>query len=909
MKHFIKFILVATLGLILCLSINFLPEVTAVEQIPSYSEILTLVQRGKQFYDAQMFSDALKVLQQAEKIYEIEGNILAQVQTLNLISLVYQQLGSTDSAEAAINTSLSLLDKVQIQDSQFKGVRAQVLNRRGRLQWAMGNAQSALDNFQSAELLYIEAKDKEGIIGSQINQAQALQSLGFYRRSYKLLNSVKKELRSQPDSRVKVAGLHNLGNILRQRGDLDCSQKKDDLDCSQEILSESLAIAQRLNYRGQSSPQQLSQQGNILLSLGNAKLVEAARAKNLKNVKEEKKYIQSALNYYQNAALTATSSITKIQAWLNQLSIFLETLQLKSAQTLLPKIYNLLNQLPVSRASVYAHVNLADNLIKFSNKEWAIGNKQDKQIANYQNITQILDNAVNQAQNLNDKRAESYALGTLGKFYEKSQQWNQAKTSTQSALMISQTIMASDMTYQWNWQMGRILQTQDDIPKAINYYSHAFDILKELRGDLVSLNPEVQFSFREKVEPVYRELVDLLLRYTESDTEKIEKEKLIKAREVIEALQLAELDNFFGDACAKPEPVNIDNLDSNTAVLYPIILKNRLEVIVKLPGVDDLSHFTNQNLPINQVDEIVTELRQSLRKSSTPLNKIKTSSKQLYDWLIKPFEAELEKSIDRNQSQIKTLVFVLDGSLQNIPVSVLYDGENYLIERYAISVTPGLQLLAPKPLLNKQLNGLIAGATNAPSFEKNGLSPLENVDDELLGISKQVNRVQKLENKDFLQENLQKKIEKLKFNVLHIATHGKFSSNPENTFILDWNKPIKVKDFDTLVRVKDQNIISPIELLVLSACETATGDKRAALGLAGIAIRAGARSTLASLWQVNDASTAEFMIKLYQQFDNSQISKAEALRNVQLAFLKEYPDTDYNRPYYWAPFILVGNWL
>ena len=134
-------------------------------------------------------------------------------------------------------------------------------------------------------------------------------------------------------------------------------------------------------------------------------------------------------------------------------------------------------------------------------------------------------------------------------------------------------------------------------------------------------------------------------------------------------------------------------------------------------------------------------------------------------------------------------------------------------------------------------------------------------------------------------------------------------SCPENTYILDWNQPIKVKDFDTLVRVKDQNIVSPVELLVLSACETATGDKRAALGLAGVAIRAGARSTLASLWQVNDASTAQFMIKLYQQFNNPQITKAEALRSAQLSFLKDYPDTDYNRPYHWAPFILVGNWL
>lgn len=896
MKYVIKFTLVAITGLVLFLSINFLTQVAAVQQAPNHSEALAFVQTGKKYYDSGKLWDAVNILQKAEKIYKVEGNILAQAQTLSLISLAYQQLGSISEAQAAINTSLFLLNKVQIHSSDFKQVRAQVLNRQGRLQWAMGNFQVALDNFQSAESLYTQAQDKQGIIGSQINQAQALQSLGFYRRSYKLLESVKKELQKQPDSSAKVAGLHNLGNILRERGELDCKNNYE-LDCSQEVLHESLTIAKRLNHIGKSSSQKSSQyESKILLSLGNAKLVEAARAKNFKNEREEKKYQQSALNYYQNAAVIATSATIKIQAHLNQLSLLIETLQLKPAQTLLPKISNLLKQLPVSRETVYAHVNFADNLMKLSNTE-------DKQIKNY-NIPQILNNAISQAKTLKDERAESYALGTLGKFYEKSAKWTQAKNFTQSALMISQRIMASDMTYQWDWQMGRILQIQDNVPEAINYYTQAFDILKELRGDLVSLNPEFQFSFREKVEPVYRELVDLLLHSTKSGTKNLK-----KAREVIEALQLAELDNFFRDACAKPEPVNIDNLDANAAVLYPIILKNRLELIVKLPGVDNLRHYTNDNVSVNQVDEIVEELRKYLRRSSTPLNKVKTSSKQIYDWLIKPFEAELEKSTQRNKSQIKTLVFVLDGSLQNIPVSILYDGENYLIERYAVSVTPGLQLLAPKPLLSKQLNGLLAGATYAPSFQNNRLLPLENVNDELIGVSQQVNRSQKLENKDFVRENVQKQIEDVKFNVVHIATHGKFSSNPENTYILDWNQPIKVKDFDTLVRVKDQNVISPVELLVLSACETATGDKRAALGLAGVAIRAGARSTLASLWQVNDASTAQFMIKLYQQFNNPQITKAEALRSAQLSFLKDYPDTDYNRPYHWAPFILVGNWL
>lgn len=428
--------------------------------------------------------------------------------------------------------------------------------------------------------------------------------------------------------------------------------------------------------------------------------------------------------------------------------------------------------------------------------------------------------------------------------------------------------------------------------------------LSNLRSDLVALNPKIQFSFRESAEPVYRQLVDLLLLSAQPN-----RDNLIQARQVMEALQLAELDNFFGDACAQAKQVNIDQLDPSATVIYPIILPNRLEVIVKLPGLDNLRHYANANTSDTQVDAAVTQLQNSLKRRSTSLSQIKTESKQLYDWLIKPFADELETTTTREQSQIKTLVFVLDSSLRNLPMTVLHDGQRYLVERYAVSVTPTLQLLEPKPLQREALSVLIAGATDAPSFKKEGLGAIANVAVELEGIKENIPRNQTLENQEFIKKNVQIKINKTPFNILHLATHGKFSSNPEQTYILDWNERIKVKDLDNLLRLNYQRSANPIELLILSACETATGDKRAALVLAGIAIRAGVRTTLASLWQINDASTAEFMIKFYQELNRGQITKAEALRNTQLAFLQESTHRDYNRPYHWFAFILVGNWL
>ncbi len=139
---------------------------------------------------------------------------------------------------------------------------------------------------------------------------------------------------------------------------------------------------------------------------------------------------------------------------------------------------------------------------------------------------------------------------------------------------------------------------------------------------------------------------------------------------------------------------------------------------------------------------------------------------------------------------------------------------------------------------------------------------------------------------------------------MHLATHGQFSSQADKTFLLAWDGPIGVNELSTILQSREDNIPTAIELLVLSACETAQGDNRAALGLAGVAVRAGARSTLASLWTVQDKSTATFMSQFYQNLVDSHMTKAEALRQAQITSLKKLQTTAD-----WAVYVLVGNWL
>jgi CHAT domain-containing protein len=826
-----------------------------------------LVQQGKTLYEVGQFAEAVNVLQQAAADFRANGDGLREAMTLSNLSLAYQQLGLWAEAEKAIAQSLNLLQNLD-NSKERSAILAQTLDVQGQLQLTRGKAEAALTTWQRAADIYQQIGDGAALTRNRINSAQALQALGLYRQAKKILTSVEQTLENQPDSLLKASGLRSLGNVLQVVGDLKESRR---------VLEQSLALAS-----ASSSDQAVSE---TLFSLGNT-----ARAQ---------RETKAALDYYQRAASASADPLARIQAQLNQLSLLIEAKQFPEALVLSSRIQSEISNLPPSRMAVDAKINFAESLMKLGRGE--SGRTSPLTPLPPDKIAQILAQAVQQAQSLQDKPAESYAIGTLGELYEKTAQFSDAKKLTEKALFIAQSINASDIAYQWQWQLGRVLKQQGEIKGAIAYYSEAFKTLQSLRSDLVAINPDIQFSFTESVEPVYRELVELLLQplYQGEGEGVPAQENLKQAREVIESLQLAELDNFFRSACVNPkqelDPV-IDQKDQRAAVIYPVILPNSLDVILKLPN-QDLRHYRTL-IAQDKVEGIVEDLREYLR-DVTRTAQVKQQSQQIYNWLIRPAETELAKS------GIKTLVFVLDGALRNVPMAVLYDKQQqkYLVEKYAIALTPGLQLLDPKPLQQVRLNVLTAGVVEERTIDGRKFLPLENVPRELEGIQSEIHSSKELLNQQFTETNLQDQLMAAPFSVVHLATHGEFSSDPEKTFILTWDALLNVNEFDHLLRDSNEKRSSTIELLVLSACKTAEGDKRAALGLAGVAVRAGARSTLATLWSVDDRFTADLMSEFYREL-KAGVNKAEALQRAQLTvFASE------KSPYFWAPFVLVGNWL
>lgn len=817
-----------------------------------HKDASNLLVKGKTAYEAGRFTEAARYWQQATQQYQKVQNTPYEALSSNYLALAYQELGQWQEAQTNLDRSLELLQNYKPAKKETKhitAVTAQVLNTQGSLQLAMGKAQLALDSWQQAQQYYRQEKDDVGLFGSKINQAQALQQLGLYRRSQKMLQQLKEEITTQNDPALKALGLRSLGNALQVTGNLEESR---------EILQESLIITRLLN-----NPEATSA---TLFSLGNV-----ARASNNSD---------EAIAFYRQAAEIASDPLTKIESNLNQISLLAsredeETINL--IRDLQPEIADL----APSRRAIYARVNFAKNSLDLEDKVSFSGYEAY--------LGDLLQETVAQAAELNDFRGQSYALGTLGHWYEQQQQSALAQQATEKALSLAIDINAPDIAYQWQWQLGKLQKQQGNRQAAIASLSQAVATLQDIRGDLVATNTDLQYSFRESVEPIYRNLVGLLLEDNPNQT------NLIQAREVIESLQLAELENYFREACINAEPKQIDRVDSSAAVIYPIILPDRLAVIVSIPN-RPLDYY-EQPIAEADVEATLDLLLQSLNPIYSNKKRL-AISQQVYEWLIKPTEAQLA------QNNIETLVFVLDGSLRNLPMAALYDGERYLIEKYRVALTPGLQLLEPKAFDNQNLQAIVAGLSES----NQGFSALPGVKTEVTEISQNIPS-QLLLDREFTNTSLQEQIKETPSPLVHLATHGQFSSNPEETFIVTWNDKIKVKEFENLLRVREESIdAKPIELLVMSACQTATGDKRAALGIAGVAVRSGARSTLATLWSVKDNSTVVLMDEFYEHLaqPDSSMTKAEALRQAQISLIHS---EDFQHPFYWSPFILVGNWL
>ncbi len=741
---------------------------------------------------------------------------------------------------------------------------SEIINQ-GKIFYQNGNFKESAIIWQKAADTYAQMGNKEGVSESLINKAEALQALGFYPKACNTLlqafeiteldcqqliqkhqmlqdqdNQAIKDrpedfiinpLEKRPDSLAKTIGLRSLGDLLQKLGDLELSKI---------ILQLSLKVSQKLPSASELSA--------TMLSLGNTEFAQAISETELPSITNEQEYTpftcirtptsygktkehyQKAIAHYKQATAESGSPTTHIQAQLNQLTTLITLEQWLDAQKLWPQIQSQINSLPANRTIINAQINLAHNLI-------CLRQLTNLDTPSQPEIAQLLVTSIQQAEKINDWKGKSYGLGYLGGLYSykqfSSEYLNYAQTLTETALMLTLANSAPALSYQWLWQLGAIFEKQGKTNKAIAAYTQAFHTIESLRSNLISINTDIQFSFRDRIEPIYRELVSLLLQSKEPTQEHLE-----LARYVIQSLEIAELENFLRCSLVDRKPKQLDEIlkrESQTAAIYPIILNKRLEIILKLPN-QPLLHRWSSLPEYKEVETTIDELSVDLKKRYD-IEAILPLAEKVYDWLIRPLEADL--------SGINTLTFVLDSSLQKIPMAALYDSKNqkYLVEKYAIAVVPSSQILDLKVSKEKPFNKiLIAGLTKEKNLVRKGqqfkFASLNNIKNEVRQIQKIIPNSQVLLDEDFKIENFKKQLNSSGYTVLHLATHAHFSSDPKLTFILtDSKEPLDIEQLRKILQSRSQKRPEEIVLMVLSACETAEGDKRATLGLAGVAVR------------------------------------------------------------------------
>lgn len=785
----------------------------------------------------------------------------------------------------------------------------------GAAAFTRGDPGTATADWRTALQGYQQAHCPEGQARALRNLALAFESAGHFEpEARQALEQAKELCDPKADPSGYVAILSSLGTVYT------CVQRYDD---AEEALKQALEIARaQHDVRGEAG---------VLNNLGNLDAAQTgtirSRMKYSSDEEEADQKLadqkqQQAQQEYAGAARRAADAqdaLLEAKALVNGAVAAARDGKLKKAADGNERGLAKVSALPASLDKVTLLTTIGRTDASIAGGDEALRPASARRAADAYNA------AARSAEALHDDRGRSYAIGFLGDLYERYGTADDAMSLARTGVFFAQRAQSSDSLYRWQWLTARLLKRQGQLDEAIAAYQRAVGTELQVQSDktLGYGNGDTRRSFRREVAPLFYQTADLLLQRSAVPGRSYaqQQDDLRAARDTIESLKKAELDDYFKDVCADTlTRREIGGVSPNTAIVYVLPLEDRVEVLLDLavPGATTQSiatagtsapHFfwrlpNPTRVGSAELEKVVDDFRRRLERRAT--NGYVTGAQKLYDWIIRPIQPTLQ------QRGINTLVFVPDGSLRTIPMSALYDGEEFLIQKYAIAVTPGINLTDPKPLARKNVRLLINGLSEARTIDGTSFAALPNVPAEVRTIKQTVGAQNNtsLLNAQFLVQNVEKRLDPQQtsqlYPIVHIASHGEFKSDVSQTFVLTFDDKLT---FDKIRAIMQplQYSNRPVELLTLSACQTAAGDDRAALGLAGFAIKAGARSALASLWFVNDASSVELISEFYRQlYQNPTISKAEALRRAQMKLLQ---DPDLSHPIYWAPYEIIGNWL
>ena len=579
---------------------------------------------------------------------------------------------------------------------------------------------------------------------------------------------------------------------------------------------------------------------------------------------------------------------------------------------------------------------------------------------------------------LKDESAERLMLTSayLGRYFVKNGQANAAIFFYKQSVNIMQAIRDGSRSLDKNFQYSLLKKNEYVYTQLISLLidegrlaeaQQVLSMLKEdeffdfIRRDIHTDSQETRINFNDKENPLDKRLQKLGAKAVSlADESKLinkkaklglsaDEENQLKdnksqmavneKRTIATLTEVAEYLNKFHKKSAKNHVINsatklqriLSKLGNGSALLQYIVTDTRVHILVTTPHWQLAREATISEKELHRKIGAFRRVLQNPSVDPRPL------AHELYQLLFAPIAVDL-KSVPA-----KTLMFSLDGSLRYLPMSALYDGKTYLAERYALAVYTDVtkNKLLEKPNLNWKIAGLGTSQKNGefpalPSvkFELNGIVKVsaDNAGGGVLPGNIYLDQA-------FTQQQLHDVVEG-NYPVIHIASHFKFIPGMEaqSFLLLGDGHQLTLSTLRT-----DAWKFNSVDLVTLSACETGLGggkdaNGREIEGFGALVQRQGAKGVLATLWPVADQSTAMFMQKMYRLRQENGLTKAEALREAQLALLSGQharptslsitpasngelqgsanapaftpdPAKPFAHPYYWAPFILMGNWL
>lgn len=646
------------------------------------------------------------------------------------------------------------------------------------------------------------------------------------------------------------------------------------------------------------------------VSAKNPKLL-AAVLNNIGNIHAAQKHDADAIYAY-NEALSLLAGILKnepesihakhlaLTVHMNMARVYITVknmLSLDEEKTLdhhLEKAGSLLNALPEEEETAKNRIALS-NLIFARIKDRGFSKAVEPEC---REAILLLESAARYYEKKDDAYGLSASHGFWGRIYLFSNNLEKAESHTQKALMYGLSGDFPELQYRWHWHMGQILRLRNQTDAAVSAYERAVSVLTPIRTRLFMGYREQDATFRDRVKPVYLELVELYFAQAAKLSSTLEKEKsLLQAKEVLEKLKTIELEEYFQDECVVPvqeNVMNIQDIDPDTALYYPVPCRDALHLLVFIRGKP---FHAKVDIPESRLSVFVESFRRKLMAYGN--NLYLEEAKTLYTSLIRPVKTRLE------EAGVTTLVVSPQGILRLIPFSSLHSGEGFLVEELAVATIPALGVTnREEEMQPDQHEALLQGLSEA----RQGFTPLPSVKNELTAIRSilQKGRMEGdiLMDKDFTMDQVENRFSENRPVIVHMATHGVFGRDPEDTFLLTHDGRLTMDQLESLIRITRSRGLS-VNLLTLSACQTAMGDERAAFGLAGVAVKAGVKTAVATLWFVDDQAAAAAMKGFYENLLLREMPKAMALQAAQQKMLAE---EQFAHPAFWAPFLLIGNW-